>query len=155
MQPSRSNPKRIALTIHALFGGGAERLMAQLAARWSEAGHDVHLVTWSGTETDQYRVPIQVKRHGLALLSESSSRLRGIAANVRRIRVLRNTLRRIEPELIVSFCDQMNIVTLQAARKLAAPVVIAEHSNPAKQKLNRLWEYWRSRVYPMLQSVLF
>ncbi len=57
MQPSRSTPKRIALTIHALFGGGAERLMAQLASRWSEAGHEVHLVTWSTTETDKYRVP--------------------------------------------------------------------------------------------------
>ena len=139
---------RIALTIHAMFGGGAERLMSQLAARWSSAGHDVHLVTWSAPDTDRYVVPPRVTRHGLGLLGASSNPLRGLMANVQRVRALRRTLRSIEPELIVSFCDQMNIVTLQAARGLAVPVVISEHSNPEKQRLGRLWETWRARNYP-------
>ena len=144
---------RIALTIHAMFGGGAERLMSQLATRWSKAGHDVHLVTWSTPDTDQYLVPAEVTRHGLGLLGASSNRLRGVLANIRRVRTLRGVLRSIEPELIVSFCDQMNIVTLQAARGLttrglAVPVVISEHSNPEKQRLGRLWEAWRGRTYP-------
>lgn len=139
---------RIALTIHALFGGGAERVMSQLAARWSATGHEVHLVTWSTPDTDQYSIPPEVRRHGLGLLSASQSRWRGLLANVRRVRVLRSTLRTIQPDLILSFCDQMNIVTLQAARKLPIPVIISEHSNPAKQQLSRLWEAWRSRNYP-------
>ena len=139
---------RIALTIHALFGGGAERLMSQLATRWSEAGREIHLVTWSTPETDQYSVPPEVRRHGLGLLAASQSRLRGLIANLRRVKMLRRTLRSIQPDLIVSFCDQMNIVTLQAARKLKVPVIISEHSNPAKQQLNRIWEVWRSRNYP-------
>ena len=139
---------RIALTIHALFGGGAERLMSQLASRWSAAGHEIHLITWSTPETDQYSVPPEVRRCGLGLLAASTSRFRGLLANFRRVRVLRSTLRTIQPDLILSFCDQMNIVTLQAARKLAVPVVISEHSNPAKQQLSRIWEAWRSRNYP-------
>ena len=139
---------RIALTIHALFGGGAERLMSQLATRWSLAGHDVYLVTWATADSDQYTVPAQVVRHGLGLLAESQNRVRGLVANLRRVRKLRGTLRSIQPDLIVSFCDQMNIVTLQAARGLGVPVVISEHSNPAKQKLGRLWETWRGRTYP-------
>ncbi len=139
---------RIALTIHALFGGGAERLMSQLATRWSLAGHDVHLVTWSTADTDQYKVPTSVIRHGLGLLAESQNRLRGLIANFKRVRKLRGALRTIQPDLIVSFCDQMNIVTLQAARGLNTPVVISEHSNPAKQQLGRLWEAWRDRTYP-------
>ena len=139
---------RIALTIHALFGGGAERLMSQLATRWSAAGHEIHLVTWSTPETDQYLVPPEVRRHGLGLQSASQSRLRGLLANLRRIRTLRRSLRIIQPDLILSFCDQMNIVALQAARKMPIPVIISEHSHPAKQQLSRLWEAWRSRNYP-------
>lgn len=139
---------RIALTIHALFGGGAERLMSQLASRWSAAGHEIHLVTWAPQDTDQYPVPPEVRRHGLGLLAASQNRLRGLLANFRRVRILRSTLQRIQPDLILSFCDQMNIVTLQAARKLKAPVIISEHSNPAKQRLSRIWEAWRSRNYP-------
>lgn len=145
---------RIALTIHALFGGGAERLMSQLATRWSAAGHEIHLVTWSAPETDLYSVPPAVRRHGLGLLAPSHSRLRGLLANLDRVRVMRSTLRSIQPGLILSFCDQMNIVTLQAARKLPIPVIISEHSNPAKQRLSRLWEAWRSRNYPRCAACL-
>ena len=148
MQPNAARPMRIAMTIHALFGGGAERLMSQLAARWSEAGHEVHLITWSTPDSDQYKVPAEVVRHGLNLLSVSPNRLRGLLANVKRVRMLRRTLRSIQPDRIVSFCDQMNIVTLQAARGMSAPVIISEHSNPAKQQLGRVWESWRSRSYP-------
>ncbi len=122
--------------------------MSQLATRWSLAGHDVHLVTWSTADTDQYKVPTSVIRHGLGLLAESENRVRGLVANFKRVRALRSTLRTIQPDLIVSFCDQMNIVTLQAARGLNTPVVISEHSNPAKQRLSRLWEAWRNRTYP-------
>ncbi len=139
---------RIALTIHALFGGGAERLMSQLASRWSSAGHEIHLVTWSKQETDQYPVSSKVRRHGLGLLAASPSRFAGVLANIQRVRQLRRTLRSIQPELILSFCDQMNIVTLQAARSLSIPVVISEHSNPAKQQLNWMWEAWRRHSYP-------
>jgi glycosyltransferase involved in cell wall biosynthesis len=42
----------------------------------------------------------------------------------------------------------MNIATLQAAHRLRVPVWIAEHSNPAKQKLSTMWELWRMRTYP-------
>lgn len=153
MQSLPPRPLRIALTIHALFGGGAERLMSQLASRWSVAGHEIHLVTWSTLDTDQYAVSPDVHRHGLGMLAASQSRLRGLLANVRRVRRLRTTLQQIQPDLILSFCDQMNIVTLQAARnlqvrKLPVPVIISEHSNPAKQRLSRIWEAWRSRNYP-------
>ena len=139
---------RIALTIHALFGGGAETLMSQLASRWSAAGHEIHLVTWSTSDTDQYSVPPEVRRHGLGLLIASKSRWRGFLANLRRVQSLRSTLKTIQPDLILSFCDQMNIVTLQAARKLSIPVIISEHSNPDKQRLSRIWEGWRSCTYP-------
>jgi GalNAc-alpha-(1->4)-GalNAc-alpha-(1->3)-diNAcBac-PP-undecaprenol alpha-1,4-N-acetyl-D-galactosaminyltransferase len=148
MQSPSPRPVRIALTIHALFGGGAERLMSQLASRWSAAGHDVHLVTWSTPDTDQYSVLPSVRRHGLGLLAANSSPVGGLLANLRRVRVLRTTLQKIQPDLLLSFCDQMNIVALQAARKLTVPVIISEHSNPARQRLSRLWETWRSLNYP-------
>ncbi len=69
-------------------------------------------------------------------------------ANAKRVLTLRRTLSSIQPDRIVSFCDQMNIVTLQAARRMTAPVIISEHSNPAKQQLGSVWESWRSRNYP-------
>lgn len=140
-------PRRIALLIHSLHGGGAERLMSQLATRWSSE-HEVHLVTWASSESDQYPLPDQVVRHGLQLQFPSSGMLSGLRANWKRVQKLRQKLKAICPDFILSFSDQMNIVALEAARPISAPIWIAEHSDPAKQRLSRLWEAWRSRSYP-------
>ena len=151
MPQSASDRKRIALVIHALHGGGAERLMSQLAARWSH-NHDVHLITWSKIETDKYTVPNYVTRHGLDLMRPSSNAIQGIFANFKRVRELKRCLSKISPDFVLSFSDQTNIVTLQATSNLSRarriPVWISEHSDPAKQRLSRLWEAWRNRVYP-------
>lgn len=121
--------------------------MADLASYWSER-HHLDLVTWSTTDTDTYRVPSSVRRHGLGLMKTSHNPVSGIFANLRRVRVLRATLKRLKPDLILSFSDQMNIVALQAARPLNVPIWISEHSNPERQRLGFLWEKWRQSIYP-------
>lgn len=139
---------RIALAIHALFGGGAERLMSQLANRWCE-NNEVHLITWAAADTDRYELSPLVVRHGLGLQSPSRGALHALSANIVRVQRLRKTLKTIAPDLLLSFSDQMNIVALEAARGLGGlPTWIAEHSDPAHQRLSRLWEAWRRRSYP-------
>ncbi len=139
---------RIALTIHALHGGGAERVLARLADRWSAAGHELHVITWSAASTDEIALSSSVRRHGLGLTRDSTNLWQAIRANLHRVRALRQKLRELRPELILSFCDQMNISTLQASRGLDLPVWIAERSDPARQRLGPLWEWWRRRTYP-------
>jgi len=146
-------PRKIALLIHSLSGGGAERLMSQLAQRWSRE-HEVHLVTWSTLETDRYPLPTAVHRHPLNLQQPSGNLLAAVVANIRRVRRLRGELRSIAPDFLLSFCDQMNIVALEAARPLGIPLWIAEHSDPSKQRLSRLWEAWRRRTYPTCSGAI-
>ncbi len=145
--PAAQKPMRIALTIHALYGGGAERLMSELANRWS-AKHEVHLVTWADVKTDNYPLSPRIARYGLDLMRSSKGFLSGLSANMQRVSVLRKTLQRIEPDFILSFSDQMNIVALQASRSMRVPRWISEHSDPQKQRLGFLWESWRRQVYP-------
>ena len=132
--------------IHALYGGGAERLMADLARRWN-ANHEVHLLTWSKTETDTYSVPKSVHRHSLDLLRISPNAFVGLLSNWKRVEKLREQLRSIQPDFLLSFSDKTNIVTLQAARTLNIPTWISEHSDPDKQRLGALWEFWRKITY--------
>ncbi|MGN6547621.1 MAG: glycosyltransferase, partial [Aureliella sp.] len=139
---------RLALVIHALYGGGAERLMSQLASRWAEAGHSVDLITLAKVETDRYELDRRVVRHGLDLMQESRGPARGLLANLERVRRLRRELVAVKPDFILSFCDRMNIVTAAAAQRLGVPLWLAEHSDPRKQQLGPLWEAWRTRAYP-------
>lgn len=140
--------RRLALLIHSLQGGGAERLISLLANRWSSL-HEVHLITWSKIGTDHYRLEAAVVRHGLDLQTASGGLISGVFANLLRLRELRKVLRQLNPDLVLSFCDQMNIVCLEATRAMPqTPVYIAEHSDPGKQRLSPLWEAWRKRNYP-------
>ncbi len=148
--PVKESAIHIALVIHALHGGGAERLMSQLAARWSEQGHQISLVTLAKADTDQYAVPQSVRRIGLDLMRPSRNALDGWRANQLRVSALRETLQQLQPQFILSFCDRMNIVTCDATRGSAVPTWIAEHSDPDRQRLGWLWEWWRSRAYRAL-----
>lgn len=143
-----STRQPIALLIHSLQGGGAERVMSQLANRWCRQ-HEIHLITWSQVASDHYPLEPAVIRHGLNLQVNSQGFFGGILANGRRVLLLRKTLIQINPRLVLSFCDQMNIVGLEAMRGLPpVPVWIAEHSDPEQQRLSPLWETWRRRNYP-------
>ncbi|QDV27385.1 glycosyltransferase [Aureliella helgolandensis] len=142
-----SGRRRLALLIHGLHGGGAERWMSELANRWS-AQHEVHLVTWDRIRSEEYPLLSSVQRIGLGVQQVSHGTLAGVLANVRRVRLLRKTLRRLRPDLVLSFSDQMNIVSLEATRGLQVPHWISEHSHPGHQRLSPLWERWRKRSYP-------
>lgn len=139
---------RIAMTIHALRGGGAERIFVQLASRWAAAGHEVHVVTWSAMHDDPLGLDPRLHRHALDQLRPSRNLWQAWRAGRQRTKLLRDTLVAIAPQLVLSFCDRMNIDTLRAAHGLRMPVWIAERSDPAQQHLGRWWEYLRRRYYP-------
>lgn len=121
--------------------------MSQLASRWAEAGHWVHLITLAAVETDRYPLDSRVERHGLDLMQESRGSVQGLLANIERVRRLRQQLVAVRPEFILSFCDRMNIVTATAAAPLRVPLWLAEHSDPRKQRLGFVWEKWRTYAY--------
>ncbi len=145
-----TRPKRIALVIHALYGGGAERLMSQLADRWSAAGHDVHLITLADVSTDRYTTAATVKRHGLDMMENSRGLFSALKANWRRVRSLHKLIDELAPDFILSFCDRTNITTVTAALALKRPLWIAEHSDPSRQLLGLVWETWRQWAYRRL-----
>lgn len=147
MPEASATSLRMALIIHALHGGGAERLMSQLANRWAEAGHDVHLITLAAVDTDVYPLDARIERHGLNLMRTSRNRAVGMLANVQRVRQLGRLLGKLKPGFALSFCDRMNIVTATAAPRTTGPLWLSEHSDPRKQQLGRVWEAWRDRVY--------
>jgi len=121
--------------------------MSQLANRWAQSC-EVHLISWSDIESDLYPLDRRVRRIGLCLQSHSHGTFDGLKANCNRVSRLRKTLSEVQPDLVVSFCDQMNIVCLEASRSLPdLPVWIAEHSDPLQQRLGGLWEMWRKRNY--------
>ena len=143
---------KIVCCIHSLSGGGAEHLMAGFANRLAES-HDVTLVTLSTAETDLYEVARTVNRIGLDLMRPSPSPLHGLYNNFRRVGAFKKAIQSSQPNVVVSFCDQINVMTVLACRRLKLPVIAAEMSDPRFHQMPRLWGALRPYAYHRAAAV--
>ncbi|TVP97417.1 MAG: glycosyltransferase family 4 protein [Planctomycetaceae bacterium] len=145
---------RVTLTIHSLDGGGAERVMASLASRLADRGHAVSLITLDDGMRDRYPVNSAVRRLPLHTMTADSGRLRRLLSRGARLCRLRRAIRATAPDVVLSFCDAMNVLTLLATWGMRVPVVVSERSDPAAQPLPTLKRRLRPRLYRRAADVI-
>lgn len=139
---------RITLVISSLRRGGAERVMSLLAASWTEQGHEVTLLTLDHGEVSAYPIHPGVKHRSLGLEAESRYFLQGMFRNLRRISVLRRAIRESRPDIVISFIDMVNVLTVLATRGLGVPVIISERTSPLRRSIGPVWSRLRKLSYP-------
>lgn len=140
---------RITLVISSLWGGGAERVLSVLANGWAEQRHEVSILTFEEEEGPTHPLRAAIKLRRLGLLRQSHSFSQGLFVNMRRIRVLRRAIRESRPNLVISFMDQTNVLTVLATRGLGVPVIISERTSPRRPKVSRVWATLCRLCYPL------
>ncbi|MDZ4850634.1 MAG: glycosyltransferase family 4 protein [Pirellulaceae bacterium] len=146
--------RRITLLIHSLAGGGAERQIASLSNHLSQRGFRCTLITLDSAKSDRYPLDPDVNRVGLDVMKPSRSLFAACSKNRMRIKVLRDAIKRSQPDCAISFCDKMNILALAACQTLSVPTIISERSDPRKQHLGWIWEAARRWHYPNSTAVV-
>ena len=144
---------RLALVISSMGPGGAERVMSILASAWSERGYDVSLYVLSG-KGSHYALHSGVRLVELDLLPIGQGKIAALTDLVRRCRRLRMIWSRNRPDVVLSFLDQTNVVTLLSTAGLGIRTFVAEHTNPSLQPISRVWDVLRSLLYPMAYRVV-
>ncbi len=137
----------IALVISSLDGGGAERVLSELANDWATAGRIVTLITLGPAGADRYPLHAAVRRIGLGLTATSADARAALRHNWERIRRLRATLKDATPDLILSFMDTTNVLTILASTGLEIPVVVSERIDPRYQSIGTAWDGLRRLLY--------
>ena len=144
---------KLVCIIPSLNGGGAERVLSQLASMLAKREHDVTLITLDDGKHDRHLIAEQVRRLNLDVMTRSTRNQKAnafvrLAQSIKRLSRLRSAFREIGPDVILSFCDQMNVMTLIAASRTGIPVVACERSDPRHQSLSQPWEWLRGSTYP-------
>jgi len=152
--PRPARPRRVALVISSLSGGGAERVTSALAKYWSAAGHDVTLVTLARRETDLYPVAPGVDRVALDLLAPSRNQIEAAAGASRRVLALRRTFARLRPDVVVSMMSATNVLALLATIGTPTPVLVCERSDPRYEPVGAPWSALRRALYPLAAGVV-
>jgi glycosyltransferase involved in cell wall biosynthesis len=127
--------------------GGAERVMARLV-EFLTIRHEVYLITLESSGTSSfYELPQKAQLIKLDLLD--ANRCKRIWNFLVRVSVLRRNLRRISPDVVLSFRDTMNITALLAGLRLKLPIVISERVDPEFHHIGFLRSLLRRALYPL------
>lgn len=139
--------------ISSLRRGGAEGVCARLAQALAARGDGVSVITLAPQDSDGYPLPSAVRRVGLDLEGESGGLLGGLIGNLRRLRALRDALRRQPDGPVVALLAVTNVLTVLAATGLGRRVVVCERNDPRRQSFGRLWDRLRRWAYPRADLV--
>jgi glycosyltransferase involved in cell wall biosynthesis len=142
---------RLACVISSLRPGGAEGVMARIASGLAARGHDIRLLTLDSADPGLPLHPA-VRVRALGLQGSSAGPLTALAANLRRVSALRRALRSEEPEAVLSFMTETNVLTLLAAGR-SLPVVVAERVHPAHTPFAPAWSALRRAAYPLAAGI--
>ena len=140
-----SNP-RILFCISSLSAGGAERVASIMLNHWASRDCDATLLTLASHE--------RVHRLPLDLMWDSANLWAGIGSNLRRLRMIRATIRDARPDVVVSFIDGTNVLVLAALLGTGIPVIVSERIDPRHHPIRRARRVARRVLYPFAAAVV-
>ena len=144
----------ITLVTTTFGAGGAERVLSIMANYWAEQGKRITLITLSTQSTDWYKLHPRVKRVGLDVLSFSTHIGQALKDNIGRIIRLRRALREAHPDVVISFLDTTNVLTILASWGLCIPVIVSERNDPYQNNIGWAWNGLRCMLYRHADAVV-
>ncbi len=146
---------RIALITSLLWGGGAARVLVNMANYWSRAGHDVILFSFEdGKQPPFYSVDDNVKLVYLDIFGISRSVLASIKNNIHRCLRIRKALLATNPDVVISFIDTANIRVILAMLGAGVPIIVSERIHPAHEPIGKFWKLLRRISYPFSKALI-
>jgi glycosyltransferase involved in cell wall biosynthesis len=126
-----------------------------MANAWLDRGHDVWLVsTYLGASRAVYPLDPRIS---VVLLSKAISDrgTRPWPVMLRKIRALRRLLVTIEPDVVISFLTNVNVLTIFAHASSGVPLIISERTDPLHDgELPRLLRVARTLCYRFADALV-
>ena len=144
--------KTIMFYINNIFGGGAERVITQLANQFADHGYDAILVT-SFRGQDEFYLNGKVIRLSM---EEEEIKQSKITRNISRIKKMRNYLRQYKPEVLVSFMAEPNFRSIVASMGLPVKTIVSVRNDPNKEYGGKFLGHFVGKyVLPMADGCVF
>lgn len=146
---------RITLVLPTFRAGGAERVASLLCNFWVDQGHSVAAFTFEAPGADQvHLLDERIVLRQLDLLNRSKRLISIIGTNLRRFGRLRAAIKAFEPDVIVAFTTEANVVALWSALGLDVPVIVSERNQPNRPGLGLVRRALRRLSYPLATAIV-
>lgn len=138
----------ISFVVGSLRGGGAERVIIQLAKQFAEEGFKTNILTITDDICD-YDVPINVALHFI----KPSIKIRGFRV-FSRMHALRKVSQALGSDVVISFAGA-NVVTAFAFWLSKTKVILSERNDPHTLPQNRFSRSLRDFSYRLADALVF
>jgi GalNAc-alpha-(1->4)-GalNAc-alpha-(1->3)-diNAcBac-PP-undecaprenol alpha-1,4-N-acetyl-D-galactosaminyltransferase len=149
----KKQASRVTIVSGSLAGGGAERVVVDLCCYLRDSGREVTLLTLTGDSPDAYKAPDGVWRERLEVRRIPPSLFHRAWYLYDRIVAVRRKLLAFQPDVVVSFIDRVNMLTLVSLFGTGIPVIVSERVHPGHNPIARIWYFARQLIYPLAKAV--
>ncbi len=141
-------PCVIVFVISSLGCGGAEKVVTNIANHLSVLGNSVSIVTFdSPVNKPFFPLNKEIELVQCDMLHVGTNFISGLKNNIKRILILRRIIKRLKGDIVISFMDRTNVITLIATRFLKIPVIVSDRTDPILGNPGRMWRLLRIIMY--------
>lgn len=137
---------KLLVTIGSLSAGGAERVLSILSKSFADAFDEVHYVIWHNIPIF-YKLDYRVQVHVLDDSPDISRRYCDIIS-------FRRLVKRIRPDIVLSFLTPYNMLVCVACIGLKVKLVVAERNDPNYLKGGKFMKWVRNILYRRADGLL-
>ncbi|MGC9065458.1 MAG: glycosyltransferase family 4 protein [Candidatus Ratteibacteria bacterium] len=155
MTDNQKQPYKISFVISSLGCGGAERIVTRIANSFSSLGNSVNIITFdSPSKKPFFALTDSINLVQCDLLDEAENFMTSLKNNIKRILVIRRVITKMRPDIVISFMDRTNVITLIATRFLKIPVIVSERTDPILCFPGEIWHLLRLVTYPFACKIV-
>ena len=136
---------KIAFIISSLGSGGAERVLSLMANYWALKNYSLIVITLDNS-TPFYLLEDGIQVEQLSMLKNSGSVFSAVANNITRIKNIKKKLIEIDPDIVISFMTETNILSTICCRLINKPIIIAERIS---------YDFLKSHVWVTLRKLVY
>ena len=123
-------------------------MVSTMANYWAAKNWAVTVLTFDdGRVGAAYSLHESVVHRPLGIAGDSDGALAAIVSNVNRVWIMRRAIKECGPDVVVSFVDTANVVTILSGIGMGVPVVVSERVDPGHHRIGFVWELLRLLCY--------
>jgi GalNAc-alpha-(1->4)-GalNAc-alpha-(1->3)-diNAcBac-PP-undecaprenol alpha-1,4-N-acetyl-D-galactosaminyltransferase len=143
--------KNLCFAIHSLQAGGMERVMSELLNYFSsKKEYKVHLILYGAKRDIFYDISKEIKVYKPESEFDTSKRT---LSTIKTILFLRKTIKKINPDAVLSFGEMWNNMVLLSLLGTKIPVFVSDRAQPDKS-IGKLHDNLRKKLYPNAKGVI-
>ena len=141
--------KKITFFIGSMNRGGAERVISILSRSYAERGYETDIIMLL---SDEVGYSLHPNTRILNFSGSTSSRIKRLPYWVKKIR---NYVKEVKPDVIVSFVARINVIVYLATLGMKKRLIVSERNDPRYDGRSFITDIATKAIYPKVNSVVF